>query len=42
MYDIVNLQVEKRMYEKGELHGPATISWPSGDSFEFNYCIGSQ
>ena len=32
------LQVEKRHYVKGELNGPATISWTSGDSFEFSYC----
>ena len=30
-------KVEKRSYEKGELNGPATITWPSGDVFEFSY-----
>ena len=33
-------KVEKRLYEKGELNGPATITWPSGDVFEFSYNAG--
>ena len=33
-------KVEKRNYEKGELNGPATITWPSGDVFEFSYNAG--
>jgi hypothetical protein len=32
--------VEKRTYQKGELNGPAIITWASGDSFEFNYING--
>ena len=34
------IKVEKRTYEKGELNGPAVISWNSGDSFEFSYVGG--
>ena len=33
-------KVEKRSYVKGELNGPATITWPSGDVFEFSYNAG--
>ena len=34
-------KVEKRNYTKGELHGPATISWSTGDVFEFSYRAGT-
>ena len=33
--------MEKRNYTKGELHGPATISWSTGDVFEFSYRAGT-
>ncbi len=36
----ITIQVEKRTYQKGELNGPAIITWASGDSFEFNYING--
>ena len=36
----LSIQVEKRTYDKGELNGPAVITWDSGDSFEFSYCAG--
>ena len=34
-------KVEKRNYTKGELHGPATITWQTGDVFEFSYKNGN-
>ena len=33
--------MEKRNYTKGELNGPATITWESGDVFEFSYKNGN-
>ena len=34
-------KVEKRTYTKGELNGPATITWQTGDVFEFSYKNGN-
>ena len=34
-------KVEKRNYTKGELNGPATITWQTGDVFEFSYKNGN-